>query len=418
MSNTKVNYEELNPYIPQNGNEENYALLTHFLMMQDGNLKEEKRNDLIQRFGFEEDKLHMAEEFYRRKEIPFTAQQNTNFTFIDLFAGIGGFRLAMQNCGGECVFSSEWDDAAKQTYFENYGEVPFGDITKSEIKNLIPKKFDVLCAGFPCQPFSYSGQKKGFADKAKGTLFFDICEILKKHKPQAFFLENVKGLVSHEKGKTIETIRNILQNELGYDIHEEILCSLDFGLPQKRERWYCVGFKTPTQFSFPKGEKKIVTLRSIIDLNNHDPALAIPKFEMDRIKYHFDHADEIRVKHDNSKYKPDTKKGKYGVYSFQKPDGSLRFHVGDPAKTQIQEAFYSCLDSYASTIIANRTPKLWDIGRKLSILEAKRLQGFPDNFKIPVSNVQGYKQLGNSVSVPVLNEISKEIYINLNLGDK
>ncbi len=260
--------------------------------------------------------------------------------------------------------------------------------------------------------------KKGFADKTKGTLFFDICDILKRHKPQAFFLENVKGLVSHENGKTIATIRNILQNELKYDIHEEILCSLDFGLPQKRDRWYCVGFKKPTPFEFPKGEKKIVTLRSIIDLNNHDPALAIPKFEMDRIKYHFEHASEIRVKHDNSKYKPDTKKGKYGVYSFQKPDGSLRFHVGDPAKTQIQEAFYSCLDSYASTIIANRTPKLWDIGRKLSILESVRLQGFPDEFKIPVSNVQGYKQLGNSVSVPVLNEITKEICKILRAEDK
>jgi DNA (cytosine-5)-methyltransferase 1 len=216
-------------------------------------------------------------------------------------------------------------------------------------------------------------------------------------------------LVSHENGKTISTIRSILKDELHYDIHEAVLSSLDFGLPQKRERWYCVGFKKKTTFEFPAGEKKITTLRSIIDLNNHDPALALTQFEMDRIKYHFEHASEIRVKHDNSKYEPNTKKGKYGVYSFQKPDGSLRFHVGDRAKTQIQEAFYSCLDSYASTIIANRTPKLWDIGRKLSMLESVRLQGFPDDFKIPVSNVQGYKQLGNSVSVPVLYEITKKI---------
>lgn len=128
------------------------------------------------------------------------------------------------------------------------------------------------------------------------------------------------------------------------------------------------------------------------------------------IKYHFEHAkEEIRVKHDNSKYKPTTKKGKYGIYSFQKPDGSLRFHVGDAAKTQIQEAFYSCLDTYASTIIANRTPKLWDIGRKLSVREALRLQGFPETFKMPVSDMQAFKQLGNSVSVPVLKAIAEEM---------
>jgi DNA (cytosine-5)-methyltransferase 1 len=241
---------------------------------------------------------------------------------------------------------------------------------------------------------------------------------LKERQPQAFFLENVKGIVSHEEGRTIETIRSILTDELGYDIHEKVLCSLDFGLPQKRERWYCVGFKKKTDFKFPKGTSKGAVLRDIIDLTETDPSLTLPKFELDRIKYHFEHADEIRVKHDNSKYAPNTKKGKYGVFSFQKPDGSLRFHVGDHAKTQIQEAFYSCLDSYASTIIANRTPKLWDIGRKLSVRESARLQGFPDEFKIPVSDAQAYKQFGNSVSVPVLNEIVKCIKNHLELEGK
>lgn len=318
----------------------------------------------------------------------------------------------MQSCGGQCVFSSEWDDAAKQTYFENYGEVPFGDITKTEIKDLIPKKFDVLCAGFPCQPFSYSGQKKGFEDKTRGTLFFEICEILKVHRPKFIFLENVKGLISHKNGETIATIRTILKDELGYDIHEVILSSLDFELPQKRERWYCVGFLSKTDFVFPAGTKIHKNLRDIIDLDNQDESLKLPKFELDRIAYHFEIAKNKtnRVKHDNSKYKPNTKKGKYGVYSFQKPDGSLRFHVGDVAKTQIQEAFYSCLDTYASTIIANRTPKLWDIGRKLSVRESLRLQGFPEKFRIPVSDNQAYKQLGNSVSVPVLEAISKKLF--------
>lgn len=415
MENTSykraTNYNKLSTYLPNEQFDESYALLSHYIQLQ-GNDEADIYRKLLVEQGVDVESLPSTATFNMEYDIPFPAKKK-EFTFIDLFSGIGGFRLAMQAHGGKCVFSSEWDDAAKQTYFENYGEVPFGDITRPETKALIPEKFDVLCAGFPCQPFSYSGQKLGFKDKTKGTLFFDVCEILKDKQPQAFFLENVKGIVSHENGKTIETIRSILTDELGYDIHEQVLCSLDFGLPQKRERWYCVGFKKKTEFVFPTGQKKGATLRDIIDLDNDDPSLKLPKFEVDRIKYHFEHASQVRVKHDNSKYAPNTKKGKYGVYSFQKPDGSLRFHVGDPAKTQIQEAFYSCLDSYASTIIANRTPKLWDIERKLSIRESARLQGFPDDFRIPVSDAQGYKQFGNSVSVPVLEEIAASIVKHL-----
>lgn len=412
-SNKKPNYLSVSHFLCNKQFNESYALLTHYIQLQ-GNDEANEYKDLLIKHGVDIKNLPSKDQYNEELQIPF-APSEKKFTFIDLFAGIGGFRLAMQSLGGTCVFSSEWDEAAKQTYFENYGEVPFGDITLPETKTLIPKKIDVLCAGFPCQPFSYSGQKLGFEDKTKGTLFFDICEIIKERQPQAFFLENVKGIVSHDKGKTIETIRTILTDELGYDIHESILSSLDFGLPQKRERWYCVGFKKKSKFIFPKGTKNDAKLRDIIDLENDDPSLRLPEFEIDRIKYHFEHADEIRVKHDNSKYAPNTKKGKYGVFSFQKPDGSLRFHVGDPAKTQIQEAFYSCLDTYASTIIANRTPKLWDIERKLSVRESARLQGFPENFKIPVSDAQGYKQFGNSVSVPVLNEIAKNMMSHLEL---
>lgn len=416
-TNQNPNYKKLSPYLPKQQFDESYALLSHYIQLQQSSEAAEYKR-ILDEYGVDTEQLPTTESFNKEFDIPFPTDEKANFTFIDLFAGIGGFRLAMQKLGGRCVFSSEWDDAAKQTYFENYGEVPFGDITKPETKALIPNKFDVLCAGFPCQPFSYSGQKLGFRDKTKGTLFFDVCEILKEKQPQAFFLENVKGLVSHENGKTIETIRSILTEELGYDIHECVLCSLDFGLPQKRERWYCVGFKKKSKFEFPKSTNKSAVLRDIIDMDNNDPSLTLPKFELDRIRYHFEHADEVRVKHDNSKYAPNTKKGKYGVYSFQKSDGSLRFHVGDPAKTQIQEAFYSCLDSYASTIIANRTPKLWDIERKLSVRESARLQGFPDDFKIPVSAAQAYKQFGNSVSVPVLTEIVKCMINHLELEDE
>lgn len=157
---------------------------------------------------------------------------------------------------------------------------------------------------------------------------------------------------------------------------------------------------------FPKPLGGNPVLRDIVDVNDHSANLKLTKFEIDRIKFHFAHCSEQeRVQHDNSKYAPNTKKGKYGVFSYQKPDGSLRFHVGDIAKTQIQEAFYACLDTYAPTIIAGRTPKLWDLERKLSVLEAKRLQGFPDDFIMPVSDNQAYKQLGNSVSVPIIKQL-------------
>ncbi len=327
------------------------------------------------------------------------------YKFIDLFCGIGGFRLAFERQGGKCVFSSDIDSFAQQTYCENFGETPVGDITKVDASEI--PSFDILAAGFPCQPFSYAGLCQGFEDQTRGTLFFDICRILSHHRPKMFFLENVKGLVSHKQGETLKVIVKNLK-ALGYDIHWKVLSSLDYGLPQKRERWYCVGFDKKVDFEFPKPLGTTPTLRQIIDLTDENPSLKLTKFEMDRIKFHFANCDkQERVQHDNSKYEPNTKKGKYGVFSYQKPDGSLRFHVGDVAKTQIQEAFYACLDTYAPTIIAGRTPKLWDIGRKLSVLEAKRLQGFPDDFKFPVSDNQAYKQLGNSVSVPIITLIAQ-----------
>lgn len=329
------------------------------------------------------------------------------YKFIDLFCGIGGFRIGLERNGGKCVFSSDIDSFAQQTYHDNFGETPVGDITKVEAKDI--PSFDILAAGFPCQPFSYAGLGKGFEDQTRGTLFFDVCRILAYHKPKMFFLENVKGLVSHNKGKTLRVILENLK-ELGYDVHWKVLSSLDFGVPQKRERWYCVGFDKKVDFEFPKPLEKTPTLRDIVDTNDNNPSLKLTKFEMDRIKYHFAHCKEQeRVQHDNSKYAPNTKKGKYGIFSYQKPDGSLRFHVGDVAKTQIQEAFYACLDTYAPTIIAGRTPKMWDLGRKLSVLEAKRLQGFPDDYVFTVSDNQAYKQLGNSVSVPVIEAIVRNM---------
>lgn len=329
-------------------------------------------------------------------------------TFIDLFAGIGGFRLAAEANKMECVFSSEIDKDASTVYFNNFGEHPAGDITKIKA-NEIPD-FDVLFAGFPCQPFSYAGEGLGFDDETRGTLFFDIVRILKEKKPKMFLLENVKGLKSHDKGRTLEIILNQLEN-IGYTIHWTILNSLDYGVPQSRERWYCVGFDKKIDFHFPHPNPTRVVIRDILeDGANDDLSLRLSDFEQSRINYHFsqcpsDSSEQIRVEHDNSKYKAGTKKGKYGIFSYLKPDGSLRFHVGDYAKTQIQEAYYCNFDSYTPTIIAARAPKLWQVPRHLSDKECARLQGFPDSFILSDSSSQARKQLGNAVTVPVIDKI-------------
>lgn len=208
---------------PENNQE---AVLTHYLR----NLKDKKISDF-----FKEDAINFTKEILENKypeneittkvaeealqmglfemlEVPFPPVKNPKFTFIDLFAGIGGFRLALQNLGGKCVFTSEWDKEAKKTYRENFGEIPFGDITKERVKNYIPQEFDVLCAGFPCQAFSIAGNQKGFAD-TRGTLFFDIEQIVVKHKPKVVFLENVKNLVSHDNGNTFKTIVDVLEQK-------------------------------------------------------------------------------------------------------------------------------------------------------------------------------------------------------------
>ena len=325
--------------------------------------------------------------------------------FIDLFAGIGGFRIALENNGQKCVFSSEIDKFAREVYYHNFGDIPNGDITKIDA-NEIPD-FDILAAGFPCQPFSYAGKLEGFNDRTRGTLFFDVARILEEKKPKMFLLENVKGLKSHKQGETMNTIIDVLEN-LGYTVYWTILNSHDFGVPQERQRWYCVGFDKKIKFEFPHGTKKDTVLRDIIDMDCADEKLKLTDFEINRIRHHFS-SNDVRVKHDNSKYEPNTKKGKYGIYSFQKPDGTLRFHVGDTAKTQIQEAYYCCLDSTAPAIIANRAPKLWDIERYMSVNECRKLQGFPDWFEFNVSDHQAKKQLGNSIAVPVVNEIVKNM---------
>ena len=325
--------------------------------------------------------------------------------FIDLFAGIGGFRIALEEFGHKCVFSSEMDKYCQKVYEDNFKDTPSGDITQIS-ENSIPD-FDILTAGFPCQPFSYAGRQEGFNDKTRGTLFFDVLRIIKAKRPKMFLLENVKGLKSHNNGETMDIILSALK-ELGYDVHWKILDSHKFGVPQKRERWYCVGFDKKVDFKFPIQTNPNTTLKDIVDVEAKHPDLELSEFEKSRIQHHFS-SSEIRVPHDNSMYAPNTKKGKHGVFSFLKPDKTLRFHIGDAAKTQIQEAYYCSLDSVAPAIIAAREPKLWDISRRLSVDECRKLQGFPDKFIFNVSNLQAKKQLGNSVAVPVIREIVRNM---------
>ena len=211
-------------------------------------------------------------------DVPFPAPENPKFTFIDLFAGMGGFRLAMQAQGGECVFSSEWNNFSQKTYLANFGEMPFGDITKESTKCYIPDNFDVLCAGFPCQPFSIAGVSKkkslgretGFKDKTQGTLFFDVADIISRHRPKAFYLENVKNLTSHDKGNTFRVIRDTLE-ELDYSIHYQVMDGQTY-VPQHRERIMIVGFDKRVfhgeeRFEFPEQHPATRAVRDILDPN-------------------------------------------------------------------------------------------------------------------------------------------------------
>ena len=260
---------------------ENEAALTHFLHNHKNgvsgyykkNAVEYIKQELVREFPDEKITGMVAEDAVQyllnfNNKIPFPSPKKSEFQFIDLFAGIGGFRIAMQNLGGKCVFSSEWDKYSKQTYFANFGEVPFGDITKEETKSFIPDNFDVLCAGFPCQAFSIAGRRGGFED-TRGTLFFDVAEIIKKKQPKAFFLENVKGLRNHDGGKTLDTILNTLRNDLGYYVPDpEIINAKDFGVPQNRERIFIVGFRKDlgiTQFCYPAPLDKPVSIKEILE---------------------------------------------------------------------------------------------------------------------------------------------------------
>ena len=306
-----------------------------------------------------------------------------SFRFIDLFAGIGGIRLGFESVGGKCVFSSEFDEDACKTYEANFGEHPHGDITKISTDDI--PKFDILLAGFPCQAFSIIGKKEGFANETCGTLFFDIERILAAKKPKAFLLENVRNLVAHDQGNTFRIIRTHLE-KLGYHVHAKVLNALDYGVPQKRERIYIVGFRDNVSFSFPQPlpESERPSLASILEKEVGEKYYVREEIRKSRLS---------RLK-DKNYPKP--------YISHENIAGSITPHP------------------YSSALLAGASANyiLINDERRPTEREMLRIQGFPDSYKIILGYGKVRKQCGNSVAVPVIKAIARQMIKALQENDK
>jgi len=311
----------------------------------------------------------------------------TSPRFIDLFCGIGGFRLAFERAGARCVFSSEIDQSARETYTANFGEVPTGDITEVPL-SAIPS-FDILCAGFPCQPFSLAGVSKrnslgrrhGFADRDQGNLFFTIATILDQHRPAAFLLENVKNLRSHDSGRTFETILGTLQRDLGYQVLWKVIDSRSV-VPQRRERIYIVGFSPSRWFEFPRFPSVVRTMADILES------------EVD------------------SRYVLSTRLWSYlRAYAEKHRANNNGFGYGLVDENSVARTLSARYYKDGAEILvargSGRNP------RRLTPRECARLMGFPESFKIPVSDRKAYRQFGNSVVVPVVARIARKMLKSL-----
>lgn len=299
--------------------------------------------------------------------------KNNELTFIDLFAGIGGIRKGFESSRTKCVFSSEWDRYAQKTYQANYGDLPYGDITQIDAKDI--PNHDILLAGFPCQPFSTIGKRQGFEHATQGTLFFDVLRILKYHMPKMFLLENVQGLLTIQNGETFKIILNCL-SEAGYDVYHELMNAKDFGLPQTRKRVIIVGFRKDLNikdFVFPKSAGKTTYINEILEDNPSGYSIS---------------------------------KHLQQSYLFKKDDGRPQI-VDKSSEIQIKTfcASYHKIQRLTGTFVRGGETGL----RLLSELECKRLMGFPDDFKFPVSRTQMYRQIGNSVCVPMIRAVAKKM---------
>ncbi|MCH4896228.1 DNA cytosine methyltransferase [Marinilabiliaceae bacterium JC040] len=318
--------------------------------------------------------------------------------FIDLFAGIGGFHQALSSFGAECIFASEWDKYAAETYYENYHIKPKGDITLIDAKEI--PNHDILCAGFPCQAFSISGKQNGFED-SRGTLFFEIERVVKYHKPKILLLENVRNFEKHDGGKTLSTVEKSLKN-LGYNVNYEVLNASHYGLPQNRERIYFVCFRKDiydSKFIFPKPSDKQVAL---IDFLEFDP-INVKKIDRSDIEIYKE------VNFD---------KNLFGTKDL--PNKPIQ--IGKVGKGRQGERIYDpnghaiTLSAYGGGV-GSKTGlyKVENVIRKLSPRECARIQGFPESFIINNRQSQAYKQFGNSVAINVLKTILKEIVENIDV---
>jgi DNA (cytosine-5)-methyltransferase 1 len=384
------------------------AVLTHYLHNIHNGVSKHYKKDALKvlkeyvEYKIEDENISMVAEdalqqlLFEVENVPFPTPDNYKFKFIDLFAGIGGFRIAMQNLGGKCVFTSEWDKDAQKTYRANFGEVPFGDITKPHIKSYIPKEFDILCAGFPCQAFSIAGKRGGF-DDTRGTLFFDVAEIIKKHKPKAIFLENVKGLRSHDKGQTLATILNVLRNDLGYFVPEpQVINAKEFGVPQNRERIYIVGFRNDTEiteFEYPKSINKKVKFADIKEKKVVPTKYYLSTQYVQTLVNH-------KARHEG--------KGNGFGYEIIDDNGIANSIVVGGMGRERNLVLDHRITDYTPTTHIKGTVNREGI-RKMTPREWARLQGFPDKYIIPVADASAYKQFGNSVAVPAIQATATKI---------
>ena len=314
--------------------------------------------------------------------------------FVDLFCGIGGFRIALENCGGEFVFSCDIDKYARETYHINFGDYPEGDITKIESHNI--PKHDILCAGFPCQPFSIAGRRLGFED-SRGTLFFEVARILKDKQPKAFILENVAGITNHDNKNTISVIERTL-NELGYQFKWKLMNASKYGIPQNRNRWYCIGFrkdlhigfddKSEKKYVFPEERKLDYTLNEILS-NSFFPEYEITKIACKNLEYHYK---------------------KYIISNKYNDSKMLIANEIRPSKCSFRcDGISPCLTAKMGTG-GNNVPVIVSLKRKFTEKECLKIMGFPDDYIIRKNNMQSYKQIGNSVVVPIVYMLAREMF--------
>lgn len=384
----------LSHYLHNNGHAESEKskqevifAIREFLERKKNNKDEEITDEYIAKLAENPIEYNLFSDFFN---IPFPDPEEPKFTFIDLFAGMGGFRLAMQAQGGKCVFSSEWNKYAQKTYLANFGEMPFGDITKEVTKSYIPQKFDILCAGFPCQPFSIAGVSKknslgretGFKDKTQGTLFFDVADIISRHRPKAFYLENVKNLMSHDKGNTFKVIKGTLE-ELNYSVHYLVMDGQTY-VPQHRERIMIIGFNRDffhgeEQFAFPEQKQATRSIKEILDPEIDDKYTLSDKLW----SYLQNYAEKHRAKGNGFGF------GMVDLNGISRTL-SARYYK-DGSEILIPQG-------------GEKNP------RKLSPRECARLMGYPDKYRLDqVSDVQAYKQCGNSVVVPLITAVSEQL---------